>query len=109
MDLTLDERFGYTRKAPITHQLNTRNGWSENDSSASKRDLGKRCWEEIDWRKRRVEGKQETVEDSTYDGIFLPFLSPYRTEQVSFLLSEVITNDLRHDLTLLSLLSVTII
>ena len=108
MALTLDERFGYTRKAPISHQLNTYHGWSENDSSASKRDPGKRCWEEIDWPKRRVDGNQETAEDSSYDGMFLAFLSPYRTEQVSFLLSKV-TNDLRYDLTWLSLLSVTII
>ena len=84
MDLTLDERFGYTRKAPISHQLNTYHGWSENDSSALKRDPGKRCWEEIDWPKRRVDGNQETAEDSSYDGMFLAFLSPYRTEQVSF-------------------------
>lgn len=108
MDLTLDERFGYTRKVPISHQRNTCHGRSENDGSALKRDSGKRFWEEIDWHKRRVEGNQETDEDSTYDGMFLAFLSPYRTEQVSFLLSKV-TNDLRYDLTWLSLLSVTII
>ena len=108
MDLTLDERFGYTRKAPISHQRNTCHGRSENDGSALKRDPGKRFWEEIDWHKRRVEGNQETDEDSTYDGMFLAFLSPYRTEQVSFLLSKV-TNDFRYDLTWLSLLSVTII
>ena len=80
MDLTLDERFGYTRKAPISHQHNTCHGRSEN---ALKRDPGKRFWEEIDWHKRRVEGNQETDEDSTYDAMFLAFLSPYRTKQVS--------------------------
>ena len=86
MDLTLDERFGYTRKAPISHQRNTCHGRSENDGFAPKRDPGKRCWEEIDWHKRRVEGNQETNEDSTYDGMFLAFLSFYRTEQAYFFL-----------------------
>ena len=66
MDLTLNERFGYSRKTPYNHQADGCQGKNERRASVTKRDPGE-SWEEIYWHKRRVEEQQELAEDLTND------------------------------------------
>ena len=66
VDLTLDERFGYTRKTPYNHQVDGCQVKKEIDESVTKSNPGG-SWEEIYWHKRRVEEQQELAEDLTND------------------------------------------
>lgn len=65
-DLTLDERFGYTRKTPYNHQVDGCQVKGEIGESVTKKNPGG-SWEEIYWHKRQVEEKQELAEDLTND------------------------------------------
>ena len=66
VDLTLDERFGYTRKTPYNHQVDGCQVKNEIDESVTKSNPGG-SWEEIYWHKRHVEKQQELAEDLMND------------------------------------------
>ena len=68
VDLTLDERFGYSRKTPVRHQVDSYRVKSEEDDSVKKIDPDKNCWEEIDWHRKQMEEQQDIGEDFTNDG-----------------------------------------
>lgn len=68
VDLTLDERFGYSRKTPFRHQVDTPRVKIENQESVKKKDPGESCWEEIDWHQRQMEKYQDMGEDFEDDG-----------------------------------------
>ena len=63
VDLTLTERFGYTRKTPVKHQKESCRVKSEVEDSATKRVPGRSYWGEIDWHKSRKEEQQEASLD----------------------------------------------
>ncbi|KAL9959675.1 hypothetical protein ACROYT_G033018 [Oculina patagonica] len=65
VDLTLDERFGYTRKSPFHHDVDSYRVKSEDH--VKKKHLGESCWEEIEWHKRQMEEQQDMGEDYTDD------------------------------------------
>lgn len=68
MDLTLDERFGYTRKKPFHHPVDTPRVKIEDVDSVKNKDPGESCWEEIDWHQRQMEKYQDMGEDFKDDG-----------------------------------------
>lgn len=68
MDLTLDERFGYTRKKPFHHLVDTPRVKIEDVDSVKNKDPGESCWEEIDWHQRQMEKYQDMGEDYKDDG-----------------------------------------
>lgn len=59
MDLTLDKRFGYTRRIPF-HICEER---SEETVVGEKEHTGSLCWEEVDWHLRKREEKRDTSKD----------------------------------------------
>ena len=64
VDLTIDERFSYSRKTPFHHQVDTARVKIEDVDSVKKKD----CWEEIDWHQRQMEKYQDMGEDFEDDG-----------------------------------------
>ena len=68
VDLTLDERFGYTRKTPYHHQGDNTRVKSEDVNTVQENGRHESCWEEIEWHKRHREEPQDISEDFTDDG-----------------------------------------
>lgn len=68
VDLTLDERFGYTRKSPFHHDVDSCRVKSEDVDFVKKKDPGESCWEELEWHKRQMEEQQDMGDDFTDDG-----------------------------------------
>lgn len=59
VDLTLDKRFGYTRRIPF-HICEER---SEETVVGEKEHTGSLCWEEVDWHLRKREEQRDTSKD----------------------------------------------
>ena len=76
VDLTLDERFGYARKTPFHHQVDTARVKIEDADSVNKKDPGESCWEEMDWHQRQMEKYQDMGEDFEDDGKVVSLLFP---------------------------------
>ena len=68
VDLTLDERFGYSRKAPFHHQVDTAGVKVEDVDSVTKKAPGESCWDDVDWHQRQMEKYQDMGEDFEDDG-----------------------------------------
>ena len=75
VDLTLDEGFGYSRKTPFHHQMDTARVKIEDIDSVKKKEPGESCWNEIDWHQRQMEKYQDTGEDSEDDGKLIGYCS----------------------------------
>lgn len=72
VDLTLDERFGYSRKKPFHHQVDTARVKID-DVESVKKDPGESCWEEIDWHQRQMEKYLDMGEDFEVDGKLISY------------------------------------
>lgn len=68
VDLTLDERFGYTRKTPYHNKVDSFRVKSEEVDAVQRKDPDASHWEEIEWHKRQMEEQQNMGEDYTDDG-----------------------------------------
>lgn len=71
VDLTLDKRFGYTRRIPF-HICEER---SEETVVGEKEHTGSLCWEEVDWHLRKREEKRDTSKDEDQFDDELPCFS----------------------------------
>ena len=74
VDLTLDERFGYSRKTPFRYQVDTTGVKIEDVDSVKKKDPDESCWDEIDWHQRQMEKYQDMGEDFEDDGKIVSLL-----------------------------------
>ena len=79
VDLTIDERFGYSRKTPFHHQVDNARVKIEDVDSVKKKD----CWEEIDWHQRQMEKYQDMGEDFEDDGKLVCYLLLITLERFS--------------------------
>lgn len=75
VDLTLDERFGYSRKTPFHHQVDTAGVKIENVDSVKKKEPGESSWDEINWHQRQMEKYQDMGEDFEDDGKVICYCS----------------------------------
>lgn len=91
VDLTLDERFGYTRKTPYHHQVDNTRVKSEDVNTVQENGRRESCWEEIEWHKRHREEPQDMGEDFTDDGkLFTLFLKSLCTLLVVIMFSGIV-------------------
>ena len=67
VDLTLDERFGYSRKTPFHHQVDSTGVKIEDVDSVKKKNPDESCWDEIDWHLGQMEKYQDMGEDFEAD------------------------------------------
>jgi len=68
VDLTLDERFGYSRKTPFHHQVDTAGVKIGDVDSVKKKDPDESCLDEIEWHQGQMEKYQDMGEDFEDDG-----------------------------------------